>query len=68
MPAKLVDLIVSQKAVTDSIIIINGDSINFVAKGETYKIDIMLENLSETPAENVRLLDFLPDSVSVTGF
>lgn len=67
-PAKLVDLIVSQKAVTDSIIIINGDSINFVAKGETYKIDIMLENLSETPAENVRLLDFLPDSVSVTGF
>ena len=64
----LVDLSVSQTAVTDSFVVSAGDTLKYAREGETYQIKIIVKNNSPADAENVELLDLLPDYVSVAGF
>ena len=65
---QLVDVSVRQTAVTDSALIINGDSVNLVVDSLIYRIDVVVKNLGATAAENVRLVDLFPDSVTVAHF
>ncbi len=65
---ELVDLSVQQYAHTDSMVIIEGDSVNFVENGDSYRITISLRNNSAVEATNVRLVDLFPDSATASDF
>ncbi|NOY61243.1 MAG: DUF11 domain-containing protein [Calditrichaeota bacterium] len=64
----LVDISVSQTALTDSFVVSNGDTMKYVGEGEKYQIKITVKNNGAADAKNVQLLDLLPDYVSVSDF
>lgn len=65
IPPPPADLAVQINSVTDSSVVVNGDTLNAVFPGEVYEYQLQLENLGPNTAQNIRLLHFLPDSVTV---
>ena len=49
-------------------VIVDGDTVNFVAQGKNYQINISLKNNSEYEAKEVHLIDIFPDSITATNF
>lgn len=67
IPPPPADLTVEINSVTDSSVVVNGDTLNAVFPGDAFEYQMRLENLGPNTAQNIRLLHFLPDSVTVTN-
>lgn len=57
------DVALSLISVTDTVKVVNGDTIKAVRPGDIYRYFILLENLGKESARTVRLRQILPDSV-----
>jgi VWFA-related protein len=64
-PLANVDVSVSQTARTDSFAVVENDTIRFARSGETYSYTITVTNNGLGIAHSVRIINYLPDSVSV---
>ena len=62
------DLAVHQFSVTDSFAVVVGDTLKFVRQSETYSYVITVTNESSSTAENVTIIDSLPDSIIASNF
>jgi uncharacterized repeat protein (TIGR01451 family) len=67
-PPLLASIVVTQRAQTDSFAVARNDTIRYARAGETYRYTLTVSNTSGNEARNVRLTDFLPDSISASGF
>jgi len=67
-PLVNVDVAINQSALTDSFSIVEGDTIRFTQRGETYSYTIMVINNGLDTAQSVRVINYLPDSVSAKNF
>jgi uncharacterized repeat protein (TIGR01451 family) len=65
---RLSDLSVQVTAHTDSFSTMHGDTLWFAAENETFPYFIRISNRSKYAAENVVLVDVLPDSITSTQF
>ena len=65
---KIVDLGLSQVITTDSMEVVNGDTIKYVKEGETFQITLLIENPSGNVAENVVLGDKLPTGLVIGNY
>ncbi|MFQ5604361.1 MAG: hypothetical protein ACE5HS_13920 [bacterium] len=59
----LIDVSVVATVTTDSMVVQGTEFVYFARRGETYSYFIQVKNENKFPAENVVVLDFLPDSV-----
>lgn len=62
------DLSMSQSVITDTIVVIENDSIPTVFKGHSMNYTLTVENLGPKTAHNFTVLDQLPDSVNTLDF
>jgi len=62
------DLSLSQEVETDSLILINGDSIQVVLPGQQYRYQLQIQNLGPVTAHEIKLWDILSDSVDLFNF
>jgi len=67
-PATFADLAVAQFVNTDSFRVVGNDTVRFAKSGETIFYRIVVTNKAAITARNVRVTDFLPDSVKANGF
>ncbi len=67
-PSKNYDLSISQFASTDSIAVVENDTIQVVFAKGIIHYTLAVENLGKTTAKNFTVLDVLPDSVSVHDY
>ncbi|MDZ7362140.1 MAG: VWA domain-containing protein, partial [candidate division KSB1 bacterium] len=68
LPQTFADLAVAQFAKTDSFRIVGIDTVYFAKSGETILYQILVTNKAGITARNVRVTDFLPDSVRAIDF
>ncbi len=67
IPGEIVDVLPDQFAVTDSFALSGGDTLKFAAEGETYLHYLILKNAGNKTAENVTVVNYFPDSVTVSN-
>ena len=67
-PLTKVDISVSQYALTDSISVVENDTMRFARPGEIYSYIVTVTNNGLETAQSVRLVDQLPDSVSAVNY
>ena len=63
-----VDISVSQFSKTDSFEISGADTLKYVTSGKTYKYFLKIQNETETLAQNVKIIDILPDFITPDNF
>lgn len=66
-PLAPTDLALNLRSLTDTSVVTNGKTYNAVRPGEAYAYRLIIRNQGATAAENVRLSQFLPDSVRLLG-
>ncbi len=62
------DIVVRQFSVTDSFAVIRNDTLKFARQGETYSYNITVTNESSVAAQNVTIVNNLPDSITVSNY
>jgi len=62
------DISVTQTALIDSFYIEGNDTLKMIRAGETYSYRISVSNISNVTAQNVQVLDLLPDSIIVSNY
>lgn len=62
------DISVQQYVQADSFIVVNDDTIKYAREGETYFYTLIVTNQSTVTAQNVRIVDVLPDSIQTGSF
>jgi len=67
-PLVNVDISVSQSAKTDSLAIVEDDTLHFARSGETYTYLLTIFNHGLETAQSIRIANFLPDSVKAGNF
>ena len=67
-PLRDTDLAVTQFVKTDSFVVSGNDTVYFAGNGETINYRVVVANLGLIEAHNVRVTDFLPDSVRASNF
>ena len=61
------NMTIQKKAITDSIQVAGGDTLNFAIAGDTIEYEIRLKNSGSAAAPDVRVVDHLPDSLQLIG-
>ena len=67
-PRKRIDVAMSQISITDSLAVVNGDTLKIVKAGETYSYQLKISNVGDSTASNIHLTNIFPDSISASGF
>jgi len=67
-PPTFTDLAVTQFVRTDSFVVSGNDTVYFAGSGGTINYRVVVTNLGLIAARNVRVTDFLPDSVRASNF
>jgi len=62
------DLKISKKVISDSVSIEHGDTLYFAHQGDTISYEITIKNIGAGLGGNIRVVDFLADSVSPIDF
>lgn len=62
------DIVVRQFSVTDSFAVIRNDTLKFARQGETYSYIITVTNESSVAAQNVTIVNNLPDSITISNY
>jgi len=67
-PTTFTDLAITQFVKTDSFVVSGKDTVYFAGSGGTIDYRVVIANLGLIAARNVRVTDFLPDSVRASNF
>ncbi len=62
------DIAVTQAVVTDSFAVVRNDTSRFAKIGEIYSYTITITNVSSVAAQDVKVINILPDSVTISDY
>lgn len=62
------DISARQSVLTDSFALAGNDTLRFARTGETYFYKIRVTNVSQVAAQDVKVVDILPDSITASNF